>query len=274
MEPTLEPTTPTTPTIRPSTSPIASPTVGPTPEPITTPQPSAEPTFAWQPCIEDFVLSTSGDATDADAGSLSIEMDATLQKLRITLSGPSAKWFGIGFGSHLMSNTYAMTVSGNAGVDNMELVERVLGEHLSGGVVSANVVAESQSDDGVQRTVVIVLDWNGVFDFTDFFVCNLRTLPIIWARGLDFNFGYHGANKNNVIELLSCVCEESTDSPTTVSPTAADTTTPSPTTPSPTTLPPSAAPTDAVLDDGDNAPQLSANFMLLLFSVFVVSLFC
>jgi len=265
---------PSTVTAVPTESPISLPTLNPTTtssDPSKTPtepptsmvtvatnaptgSPTASPTYQWEPCIEEFVLSTSSDTSDADHAMLSIDVSLADQNLRLRLSGPSDKWFGIGFGSSLMSNTYAITVSGNPA---LEIAQRILGNHAPGTAVSGVLDTEYEIDDGVTRNVSIVLDWNHVFDFTDFMECALEALPIIWAHGVVSTFGYHGVYKTDALQLTSCACvdEETTAAPNSASPTSAQ---------------PTAAPSPEVLE-GDSAVSVHVSLSWALLFALVLS---
>jgi len=142
-----------------------------------------------------------------------------------------------------MSNTFAITVSGQSSAD---IVQRVLENHKSGSPLGA-IADATATDDGSNVNVTVVLDWNDVFDFTEFLLCNnLESLPIIWARGMDANFGYHGSqNTNNALELVSCACDD------------IDVTTTTATLPSPT-----AAPTEDIL--GDTATRLQLSWTVIM----------
>eukprot|EP00484_Ammonia_sp_Unknown_P010078 CAMPEP_0197064554 /NCGR_PEP_ID=MMETSP1384-20130603/160153_1 /TAXON_ID=29189 /ORGANISM="Ammonia sp." /LENGTH=248 /DNA_ID=CAMNT_0042501111 /DNA_START=23 /DNA_END=766 /DNA_ORIENTATION=+ len=184
-----------------SPDPTRSPTKGPTSTPSAPPTPT---TREWEGCIEDFRLFTTSDSSETDAGLLSLDFDSTDSALRLRLSGPSAKWFAVGFGSHVMENTYAVIIAGQFSV---EVSQRVLGEHHSGYPVQDGIEVEASWDDAISRNVSIVMDWFHMYDFSDFLLCRLDTLPIIWAHGYDTSFGYHGAYQTSTLQLASCGCE-------------------------------------------------------------------
>merc|ERR1719242_1519493 len=109
--------------------------------------------------------------------------------MQIKIIGPTSRWFGVGFGSDSMSNTYSIIAHG----DDFNVTERTLSSS-SGGTelsVSGNV---SVSESGDSRTLVLEREYNvdGTFDFTDFMECTDMSIDIISAKGSDTSFAYHG----------------------------------------------------------------------------------
>jgi len=196
--------------MRNTTSPTPEPTDEPTDKPESTNEPGLPSTTAegegeWETCVHDFRLFTDNDESDADTGLLSVDFDAANEKVRLNLTGPSDKWFAIGFGSHVMSDTYAVAVSGES---FMDISQRRLANHAVGSPIDGGTSTEQSSDDGTRRNVSIVMDWSHGYGFSDFFLCRLTALPIIWAHGVDTTFAYHGVYKTDALQLASCsVCD-------------------------------------------------------------------
>eukprot|EP01083_Nonionella_stella_P146028 458734_1 len=247
-----------TPTEAPTQSPIetGNPTKTPTEVPTTNPSqtPTEGPTEApeWTTCVDEFGL--FGDVR----GAVSIETDTERMKMRITLRGPSDKWFGIGFGNTVMFDTYAIVVHGET--SDIRTQQLVLGNHTSGRIVSNAFDSEESGDVAATRVVSIVRDWavlldDDSYDFTDFLQCNVRKLPVIWAYGSNLNFGFHGEFQDASQQLSSCVCD-ATDAPT-VDPTGVPTKVPS-------TVNPSTSPTLSVDE------ETKANDIKMLFGVIYV----
>eukprot|EP01083_Nonionella_stella_P154484 497829_1 len=226
------------PTVVPSESPSRYPTVGPSEPPSNDPtvtkqrsdsctipkdptgEPSGSPSneqttppsesasYDFKECVKDFALS--------DDESISIDIDTAHKKMRITLYITPGVWFGIGFGNKEMSDTSGITVSDPTG-EEIHIDWRIFGDHIGGDLVDDYTFELTEKVDiAASRVVSVVCDWDAVsnyaiYSFTDFFECNanMRILSIIWAKGFDENFGYHGEdNRRNDLSLTSCNCDE------------------------------------------------------------------
>eukprot|EP01083_Nonionella_stella_P165049 548107_1 len=205
------------PSSNPSASPSQDPSVSPSQDPSSSPNtksptipgqtydPSATPTgfptkspTEWMPCIASTEL-FHGD------GHIQIQIDSEQRKMQITMTGPSDKWFGVGFGSTTMEGTYAIIVNGQ------EVTHRILGNHMAGQIVVPPGDVENTAIEVSSKTVVsVVRHWNmSGYDFSDFFegkMCD-NGLPIIWAIGNGVMFVEHG-QKDNALSLRSCICTE------------------------------------------------------------------
>ena len=74
------------------------------------------------------------EGTQQSLVTLGLALDSTAGAT-ITLTGPSRVWFGVGFNTHVMSNSpYTITVNGDGTV-----AERVLGDHVAGIVLNASI---------------------------------------------------------------------------------------------------------------------------------------
>lgn len=68
----------------------------------------------------------------------------------ITLVGPAAVWYGVGFGLSAMKDSWAVIVEGTGTVS-----ERLLGDHVRGERLSPSIVIQSNEVVGGNRTVVL-----------------------------------------------------------------------------------------------------------------------
>lgn len=80
----------------------------------------------------------------------------------ITVSGPAAAWFGVGFGATAMKNTYAVIVSGQ-GTD-VSVQERSLGDHDPGQPLAASIRLLNHTVSQGIRTVVLERPLQGTTD--------------------------------------------------------------------------------------------------------------
>ena len=139
---------------------------------------------------------------------LTVALDAAADEARITMSGPSAVWFGVGFDAQQMGDEpWTVVVDGTGAVTERKLVDQKAGTELPASVT----VVSSSVGNGV-RTVVLTRPLKGKGpDYYSFNVANTTTLPFINAVGSTPAFGYHQAKLPSSLLLLPttapvCVC--------------------------------------------------------------------
>jgi hypothetical protein len=142
---------------------------------------------------------------------LHVSMDKSAEEVHITMSGPSAVWYGVGFNASEMSDApWAIIVDGHGAVTERKLVDQKAGTLLKTTVK----VLSSKVTDGV-RTVTMSRAMKGAgeqyysFDYT-----GPSTMPFINAVGSTTTFAYHKVKSPASITLLpvsapACVCSGS-----------------------------------------------------------------
>jgi hypothetical protein len=81
---------------------------------------------------------------------VNVKVDVTSKsEVMLTLTGPSDKWFGVGFGGDRMANTYAIIVDADGAH------ERKLGNHARGNELGNKLMVKSDSVLNGERTVVL-----------------------------------------------------------------------------------------------------------------------
>ena len=120
---------------------------------------------------------------------MSVSLSVDGKDLEITMKGPSNSWFGFGFGSSTMQDTYAI-VAHSEGITEHLLDQ--LDEHQSNSALpKAMITVESDNVYGMQREIVMTrssVTMNGMFD-------TAGDLDVISAKsesGRDFVLSYHG----------------------------------------------------------------------------------
>lgn len=142
-----------------------------------------------------------------------VSLDARTDTATITLAGPSAVWFGVGFGASNMDGTYAIIVDGTGRV-----TERKLGKHLAGTQLKASVkVTNSSVEDGLRTLVLSRQLKGGSADYYSFSVASQdAVVNLISAIGSGPKFSYHKSKALSSLALLpvggessgACVCPQ------------------------------------------------------------------
>ena len=182
---------------------------------------------------------------------MQLERDSTNQMVRITLTGPTDKWFGFIIGQGTMNNGYAITGDGSS---TYSLKERKLAKSNGGSILSSSGTPSAT----VNGNAVLVLERpyaapdSDYYDFTNLMTCQVSSVSIAAARGSNsLAFAQHTNNNRRGQQTYTmgsqCDCtSEPTLSPVTSgptgSPTTAEPTVSAEPTMSPVTSPPSASP--------------------------------
>lgn len=153
----------------------------------------------------------SGTATTDQGVTASLSLDTTTSTATITLQGPAAVWFGVGWSATAMVGTYAIIVEAAGNV-----TERKLGDHDPGvmlqptqvRVVSSTVVASV-------RTVVLSRAFKGATPDHFSFDPSKATLPLIYAIGDTPKLAFHKTRGATTLLLTAvdgatCVCNDGT----------------------------------------------------------------
>jgi len=115
--------------------------------------------------------------------------------IRITIYGPSNKFFGIGFGSNSMSNTYSIIVAGENSDHGPNFWEQKLDAHGAGYTLQPSFVLEEHirhsGDNTQQITLVRRLSTALELDEYWLFSCVDPHIDFIWSVGKSTKFERH-----------------------------------------------------------------------------------
>jgi hypothetical protein len=137
--------------------------------------------------------------------SVHVAIDSAKDLATITASGPSADWFGVGFGAQAMKQKpWAIIMEGDGKVTERQLADQSPGQLLPSTLaVVSNTVADGK------RTVVMTRSLQGKY-FT--FSPKVATIPMINAVGSGPKLAYHKMKDPVTLSLLpiggggTCVC--------------------------------------------------------------------
>ena len=125
---------------------------------------------------------------------LKIDKNATTSIVTVTLTGPSDKWFGIGFNAISMSNGTDCLYYSTSLVDSVITGNGAPTSDASNEwtVISNNLVS------GTTRSLVLTRNFGGgagdyTFDYND------NTLNMIWAYGSSSTLAYHSSRGSAVV---------------------------------------------------------------------------
>jgi len=139
---------------------------------------------------------------------LSMTVNEMQDYIRITLYGPLDRYFGVGFGSNGMLNTYAIIINAwnaqNAATNDV-FFEQLLGSHNAGYTLEPSfVVAEHSvhSTDGVQQ-ITLERPLSSAVDIDEYWIfsCADADIDIIWSVGSDATFARHLASGQDKFEF-------------------------------------------------------------------------
>ena len=106
------------------------------------------------------------------------------------IQGPSDKWFGVGWGSDEMPDTYAMIIAD----DTDDVVERTLGDNSGGTELTSSIFVINDTTVDDVRTVTFFrfaeASSSAYYDFSD---VTSGSIDIIWAVGSSETFAQHAS---------------------------------------------------------------------------------
>ena len=138
---------------------------------------------------------------------LSLTVSEVEDVVRLSLSGPSSKYFAVGFGSNSMAGTYALVVAGQQPDGQVRLLEQVLADHAKGyalqpsWVVEEYTVSHSKNKATVQLTLSRRLSTALEMDEYWLFSCAEPQLALIWSTGKHTAFERHVAFGEDTLAL-------------------------------------------------------------------------
>jgi len=138
---------------------------------------------------------------------LQLDLDGKTETATLNISGPAFKWFGVGFGAPnlaMSDRPYAVIVHGT-----LNVVERQLGNHVQGQILSNSITVISNRLVDNVRTVVMKRPFKGLTaDHYTFDPWNSSTINVIMASGKDGSlgrFGYHGPTRGGEAIQLTAI---------------------------------------------------------------------
>jgi len=159
--------------------------------------------FFWFFTLFFLILSQSSDYDTStvskvyvDSGSVKLScdvlMDSASNKLTVTMVGPSAVWYSVGFGNSVMSKTYSIIVDGEGNVE-----ERYLIGTTSGISLADTFTVESNSVTDSVRTVVLSrdLNYNTPTHYHHSFSLDESTIETIYGYGTTSYLENHGEDQ-------------------------------------------------------------------------------
>jgi hypothetical protein len=151
------------------------------------------------------------------AGDISEKSSVQSGDATITITGPSDKWFAVGFGApnSLMSDMpYAIVVNSTS------VTERKLGtcgseaDHCPGTLLAGSVTVVSSAVAGGRRTVVLARKFAGrTHAHYSFAPASVATIPLIGAIGSSEVFAYHAGHQAAKLTFTArgvptCLCND------------------------------------------------------------------
>jgi hypothetical protein len=120
---------------------------------------------------------------------LKVDKNSTNSTVTLTLTGPSNKWFGIGFNTGVMSNGTDCLYYSTALVD-----ATITGQAIPTTDASNEWTVSSNTVSGTTRTLVLTRSFTGgAGDYS--FVYNDNALNIIWAYGSGLAISQHSGSE-------------------------------------------------------------------------------
>lgn len=132
----------------------------------------------------------------------------------ITMTGPSDKWFAVGFNAENMHDQPYTLIANSTGV-----IEQKLGtcgseaDHCPGTQLAPTVDLVSNEVSGSQRTVVVTREFSGASGDYYSFSAATPTIPMISAVGSSEVFAYHAAHSQGAVTIYNadgsatCMCD-------------------------------------------------------------------
>lgn len=150
----------------------------------------------------------AGSTTDLVA--LAVTVDGAAKLVTITMSGPAAFWFGVGFNASKMADLpYTIIVDGNGNVQ-----ERKLADHDEGAVLTPSLRVLNSSVSGGLRTVVLQRALAGLTADHYTFSPALADISFINALGSTVELAQHKARGAASLALFrldtspTCLCAD------------------------------------------------------------------
>ena len=151
---------------------------------------------------------TSGNVVLSNVSELEqqVKIDISATEVTLTFSGPSDRWFAVGFGGSGMSSvTDAFIYDGTGNFD-----KKIIPYDDPTTDASQDWTIISETVNGRQREIIATraLDTGEEFDYV--FTHSDTAIPIIWSRSetATTSFAYHGGNNRGTISVSFSVLGE------------------------------------------------------------------
>ncbi|KAA3639075.1 MAG: hypothetical protein DWQ02_04255 [Bacteroidetes bacterium] len=149
--------------------------------------------FLLFPVLTRASIFTANTSVNAGGETLTLDMniDTDINLVTLTMTGPDNVFFAFGFGGTSMNNTYAIIMEGNGNI-----MERALGNHNSGTLLTSSITVIQNTTSGGVRTVQLTRAINGLNASYFTFPSSATVINFIYSRGSSSTLQYHGfANK-------------------------------------------------------------------------------
>ena len=145
------------------------------------------------PASADMIAGTSTANVDGMEVRLKIEIDTQSDTVKVTMSGPKNKWFGVGFLSDPIphNGNYVLVASGATAfsVEERQLTGTSIDE--GGNLLTPTIAVDSIDMSGVNTEIMLTRDQTigeaGYYDFPG----TAQTINLFWAIGASLEYGFH-----------------------------------------------------------------------------------
>lgn len=125
--------------------------------------------------------------------------------ITITLSGPSSKYYSIGVGSCIMSNTWSLIIPGIDASSGATPFEQLLGDNSAGSKLESSFDVIEDITSGLLRTVTVTRSISSIDPEIDDSYYGFNTddtsLTVMWAYGTKADFSNHGSDQRDCTTL-------------------------------------------------------------------------
>ncbi len=127
---------------------------------------------------------------------VTVTVNTNTNVVDITMTGNSSAYYGYGFGGSSMSGTYAIITEGTG-----TIMERVMGNHTAGSLLSGNLISSNHSTSGGIGTTTVSRPRAGLNGSYFTFPNTAGSFSIIWAKGFNSSLGSHQTRGVSLITL-------------------------------------------------------------------------
>ena len=141
----------------------------------------------WTGYVSAGTITSSITLQSSSSFTLEVVVNQDTNIVQFKIAGPDSAWFGVAFGSTIMSNTYSLIASGTATVQ-----ERTLGAHSSGSSLASSLTVVSDLTVDNVRTVTAERNATVSSSYYDFgSVTDGQSIDMIWGVGSSTSFSKH-----------------------------------------------------------------------------------
>lgn len=153
--------------------------------------------FGW---VSGQILQGSTTVNAANNMTITVTVNTNTNVVDITMTGNSSAYYGYGFGGSSMSGTYAIITEGSGNI-----MERVMGNHSAGTLLSGSLTTSSHSTSGSIATTTVSRPRVGLTGSYYTFPNTPGSFSIIWSKGLSSTLGSHQTRGSSIV-TLSDIC--------------------------------------------------------------------